>query len=386
MKKTNYLVSLLRKYIYKQLSDSESKELTDWANTNTEYKEYLNNLNQNIKTDYEDYERFYNEDKTISKRMLASIKYKTGIKSGYFRLRYFLAAASAIIILSLGIYLSLNFKDHNNHTNNEKVAVSGGDNVILRLSDGSLISLGESSSGITTKDGEVSYIGSKQSLLQLDKAQSLEIIVPARSQYQVVLSDGTKVWLNAGSSFKYPGLFNEDIRKVELLGEAYFEVAKDRNKPFIVVSDGQEVKVTGTSFNVLAYPGENETKTTLVEGEVYVYTSSNSKGKNNNQQQIRLSPGEETVYRQGEFKKHVADIAMATAWKEGNFYFKDTPFDDMIRQIARWYDLDIVYQSKIPKELFTGEMNRKVDTDVVLDFLKGSGIKAELRGKTLLIE
>ncbi|MFD1628241.1 FecR family protein [Pseudopedobacter beijingensis] len=310
MKKTNYLVSLLRKYIYKQLSDSESKELTDWANTNTEYKEYLNNLNQNIKTDYEDYERFYNEDKTISKRMLTSIKYKTGIKSGYFRLRYFLAAASAIIILSLGIYLGLNFKNHNNHTNNEKVAVSGGDNVILRLSDGSLINLGESSSGITTKDGEVSYIGSKQSLLQLDKAQSLEIIVPARSQYQVVLSDGTKVWLNAGSSFKYPGLFNGDIRKVELLGEAYFEVAKDRNKPFIVVSDGQEVKVTGTSFNVLAYPGENETKTTLVEGEVYVYTSANSKGKNNNQQQIRLSPGEEAVYSQGGFKKHVADIVL----------------------------------------------------------------------------
>ncbi len=386
MEKTNYLVSLLRKYIYKQLTNSERKELMDWANTNTEYEEYLNSLNQNIKTDYADYERFYNEDKAISKRMLASIKYKTGIKSRYFRLRYFLAAASVIIILSFGIYLGLNFKDHNNHTNNEKVAVSGGDNVILRLSDGSLLNLGESSSGITTKDGEVSYIGSKQSLLQLDKAQSLEVIVPARSQYQVVLSDGTKVWLNAGSSFKYPGLFNGDVRQVELLGEAYFEVAKDRNKPFIVMSDGQEVKVTGTSFNVLAYPGENKTKTTLVEGEVYVYKSSNSKEKSSSQKQIRLLPGEEALLIEGEFKKYQADIAMATAWIDGNFYFKDTPFDDMIRQIARWYDLDVVYQSKIPEELFTGEMNRKVDTDVVLDFLKGSGIKAELRGKTLFIE
>lgn len=385
MKKTNYLVSLLRKYIYKELSDSERKELTNWANRNTIYKDYLNNLSENIKADYSDYEDLYDENQAVSKRMLAVIKEKADVKTRSFKPGHFLAAASVLIALSFGIYFGLSIKDKSK-TKSDKLAVSKNSNkVILRLSDGSSIDLSESHGGITTKNGEVSYIGTRQSLLHLEQAQSLEIIVPARSQYQVVLADGTKVWLNAGSSFKYPSLFNEDIRKVELSGEAYFEVAKNIDKPFLVISKGQQIKVTGTTFNVSAYPEENMTRTTLIEGEVYVESSTIKEG-GVHQKQIRLSPGEETLYSQGEFRKYVADIAMATAWKEGNFYFKDTSFETMIRQIARWYDIDVVYKSKVPVELFTGEMSRKVDIDVVLDFLKGSGIRAELKDKTLFIE
>ncbi len=384
MKKTNYLVSLLRKYIYKELSGSERKELTDWANSNTVYKDYLNNLSENIKADYTDYDSLYHEDQTTSKRMLAVIKEKAGVKTRSFKPRHFLVAASVLTAVSVGIYFSLDINDKRN-IKSDKVVMSDGSKVILRLSDGSSIDLSESHGGITTKNGEVSYIGTRQSLLHLEQAQSLEIIVPARSQYQVVLADGTKVWLNAGSSFKYPSLFNEDIRKVELSGEAYFEVAKNIDKPFLVISKGQQIKVTGTTFNVSAYPEENMTRTTLIEGEVYVQSSTIKEG-GGHQKQIRLSPGEETIYSQREFKKYIADIAMATAWKEGNFYFKDTSFETMIRQIARWYDIDVVYKSKVPAELFTGEMSRKVDIDVVLDFLKGSGIRAELKDKTLFIE
>lgn len=387
MKKMNRVILLLRKYIYNELSPKEDEELQEWASSDKVYEDYISNLKSNLSKEYANYEQLDNQELIQAQhRMLSIIKTRTEPQRRYFKWNYFLAAASIVIAVSFSIYIGVNFKEKPVSNKVSNVVKPGKNNAFLRTEDGNQIDLGESYGGITTKDGEISYTEADKSLLKLGKVQNLEIVIPLGAQYQVILPDNSKVWLNAGSSLKYPSTFeNTSLRTVQLSGEAYFEVTKDKNKPFIVLSNDQKIQVTGTSFNVFAYPEEHMTKTTLVEGQVYVYKA--LKGKENSAYRpIKLSPNEESVNGQDHWNKYPVDIAMATAWKEGDFYFKNTPVDVLMRQIARWYNVKVVYKTTVPKELFTGEMSRKVDLFVVMDFLKGSGIKVSLKEDTLFVE
>ncbi|MFC3198187.1 FecR family protein [Parapedobacter deserti] len=262
----------------------------------------------------------------------------------------------------------------------------GGNRAVLRLADGRLIELSSEQNELVIGANQVAYgdgniITAHQNRRdQLSaKPQMLLLTTPNGGQYQVTLPDGTKVWLNAASSLRYPTAFVGPSREVELEGEAYFDVAHDTERAFKVLSRGQEIEVLGTEFNVSAYPDENSTYTTLVTGRVRLTASSARKS-------VMLSPQEQSIMTDGDvFKQHV-DVAPFIAWKEGYFHFDNTSLADMMKMMVRWYDIDVVYEKHIPNDRFNGTMPRDVTLQTVLEFLRVSEIKHTLRGNQLVIK
>ncbi len=262
----------------------------------------------------------------------------------------------------------------------------GGNRATLTLSDGRTVDLSSEQTGIIVGDGITYADGAKVFSQEARKSGSqeshishlLSLSTPKGGQYQITLSDGTKVWLNAASTLKYPSRFSGSERMVEVTGEAYFSISADEGRPFRVLSKGQEIDVLGTEFNINAYNGQQEIRTTLVSGAVKVRSP---------QQVVVLKPGEQSMADgYGRLTSQAVDVDLAVAWKSGVFYFKRTPFEEMIQQVARWYDIEIVYKRGIPKETFSGKINRDASLSSVLDFMKGSGIRFRMIGDKLMIE
>lgn len=203
---------------------------------------------------------------------------------------------------------------------------------------------------------------------------------PVGGIYQLILQDGSKVWLNSSSSIRYPTEFTDKERSVEISGEAYFEIVKNAAKPFIVkVNNLAEVKVLGTHFNVNAYTDEAEVKTTLLEGAVNISQGNKSS---------TLSPGQQAQINQSGFIKRVdnVDLDEAVAWKNGNFLFNSATLPAVLRQAARWYDLEIVYEGKVPPDKFSGQIPRSVNLSSLLKWMQWSDVHFKLEEKKLIIK
>lgn len=246
----------------------------------------------------------------------------------------------------------------------------GGSKAVLTLADGSTIVLDSAKNGTLIRqgtvdiskpeDGQLAYNtgapGAKEVLYNI-------IATPRGGEYALQLADGSKVWINAASSLRFPTAFNGDERRVELTGEAYFEVAGDPGKPFKVIVNGIEVAVLGTHFNINAYTDESSIKTTLVEGAVKV---------TGEHQSLLLSPGQQAqVDKAGEMtliKK--ANLDVATAWKNGRFEFEDNSITSVMQQIQRWYNVAVVYDGKIPDIRFSGAISRQENVSKVLTMLE----------------
>ncbi|MET6996334.1 FecR domain-containing protein [Chitinophaga defluvii] len=246
----------------------------------------------------------------------------------------------------------------------------GGSKAVLTLADGSTIVLDSAKNGTLIRqgtvdiskpeDGQLAYNtgapGAKEVLYNI-------IATPRGGEYALQLADGSKVWINAASSLRFPTAFNGDERRVELTGEAYFEVAGDPGKPFKVIVNGIEVAVLGTHFNINAYTDESSIRTTLVEGAVKV---------TGEHQSLLLSPGQQAqVDKAGEMtliKK--ANLDVATAWKNGRFEFEDNSITSVMQQIQRWYNVAVVYDGKIPDIRFSGAISRQENVSKVLSMLE----------------
>lgn len=246
----------------------------------------------------------------------------------------------------------------------------GGSKAVLTLADGSTIVLDSAKNGTLIRqgtvdiskpeDGQLAYNtgapGAKEVLYNV-------IATPRGGEYALQLADGSKVWINAASSLRFPTAFNGDERRVELTGEAYFEVAGDPGKPFKVIVNGIEVAVLGTHFNINAYTDESSIRTTLVEGAVKV---------TGEHQSLLLSPGQQAqVDKAGEMiliKK--ANLDVATAWKNGRFEFEDNSITSVMQQIQRWYNVAVVYDGKIPDIRFSGAISRQENVSKVLSMLE----------------
>ena len=300
-------------------------------------------------------------------------------------------AASLLVFFSTGIFLFTQY----HKPLQQRVAVNtqlkndiapGGNKAILTLSNGSTIVLTGAKNGklasqggiviSKTADGQIRYAdspnNSSSKILAYNTATT-----PRGGQYQFILSDGTKVWLNSSSSIKYPVAFIGDERKVELTGEAYFEVAHNAKKPFRVVSNGQTVEVLGTHFNINAYSDENVIKTTLLEGSVKVSTPGGISV---------IKPGEQAQLKNGNISiTSDVDLDAAVAWKNGLFHFDDNNIEAVMRQLARWYDVDIKYEGQMPQRLFSGEISRNVNASQILDILSFKKIHYKIDGKTIII-
>lgn len=187
---------------------------------------------------------------------------------------------------------------------------------------------------------------------------------PKGGGYTIGLSDGTSVRLNAASKFRFPPSFNGNKRIVYLEGEAFFDVARDENKPFIVITSGLSVDVLGTKFNVKAYNGDEEISTTLVSGSVKIIS--------NNKDDLYLEPNEQSIFDKSKntIVKHKVDLSSTLAWMNGRFIFKDERLENILKQISRWYDVDVVYDDiKFKNYRFTGDIDRFKDIGVIISML-----------------
>ncbi|RXQ90957.1 DUF4974 domain-containing protein [Ancylomarina salipaludis] len=262
----------------------------------------------------------------------------------------------------------------------------------LILADGNILSLDEEDKEdeIKEKDGTViSNTGSslvyKANVNTKPKELSYNsLVVPRGGEYQLELEDGTKVWINSESRLRYPTQFPKDRRTVLLEGEAYFEVSKDKNRPFVVKTQGADIRVLGTSFNVSSYSDEEDIRTTLVEGSVVVMDSQNH-SKN-----VLLSPGYQAVYSKGmkglEGKK--VNVDLFTSWKDGKFIFQESSLSDIMNRVSRWYDVKVFYQSNdVEKLRFTGSLKRYDHLDRLLRMLeKTKEVHFVVGEKTITVE
>ncbi len=190
------------------------------------------------------------------------------------------------------------------------------------------------------------------------------ISTPRGGQYEVVLSDGTKVWLNAQSSIRFPSAFKGNIREVEVSGEAYFEVEENSRKPFRVIANNLTVEVLGTHFNMMAYKNEPVSTVTLLEGAVKVKTG---------RQHMTLAPGQQAQLNgQGQLRKNEqADLQGILAWKNNQFWFNDDDIQTVMRKIERWYDIDVVIKGNIPQH-FVGTIPRNINISKVFHVLQAT--------------
>lgn len=288
------------------------------------------------------------------------------------------AAAVLLIFFSVGILLFRDGKSTNKgHVDYAELIQPGGNKAILTLSNGTKVVLdGKSNADIAEQngikikkkeDGLLEYVQLSSPVTDNQFSTIFNTIeTPKGGQYRIVLNDGTVVWLNAASQLRYPLQFKGAERRVELIGEGYFEVAHNAAKPFIVVTAKQEVQVLGTHFNINAYTDEDEIKTTLLEGSVKV---TSKQGKKQTGQKY-LRPGEQSVLMDDSWSVKEVDAATQIDWKNGRFIFKDEDLKSVMRKLARWYDIEVDYASSMGENLnFSGKISRSKTLKEVLRIL-----------------
>lgn len=305
---------------------------------------------------------------------------------------HYAVAASIAIALSSAFYF---YTSRNPVTDRktERVAniAPGTNKATLTLSNGKVITLDTATEGeiarqagiviSKTQNGQLVY-----DILKAQKDQSTgdltynTIATPRGGQYQVNLPDGTKIWLNAASSLKYPAVFNGKQRRVELSGEAYFEVAKDKSHPFIVATDRQEVQVLGTHFNVNSYTDEVATKTTLLEGSVQVSVLGTSN------EGLVLKPGQQALLRSNSLNLYAVDTEETVAWKNGYFQFNEADLGSIMRQLSRWYNVDVTFESKPSTDLFHFRVPRNMSLTDLQKIFETNGINFKIEGRTLIVK
>jgi ferric-dicitrate binding protein FerR (iron transport regulator) len=306
------------------------------------------------------------------------------LKTAWFRF-----AAASLIIMAVGGYLWYVNVDREAQkklvTTVDKQIIPGGNKAMLTLSDGSTIVLDSAATGTLTTQGNVAVMKLANGQIAYKPeggTGSNEVLMntmhtPRGGQYRLMLPDGTQAWLNAASSVTYPVAFTGNERKVQVTGEVYFEVAKRKKMPFIVqLKDGAEIKVLGTHFNVNAYSNEPAMRTTLLEGSVKVSLGTQS---------ALLQPGQQAVVKNSiQVQKQVA-MEQVMAWKNGLFNFEDAALDEIMRQLERWYDIEIVYEGKVPQIELAGKLTRDVSLNDLLPALGKMGVHYKLEARKLTI-
>ncbi|WP_343673920.1 FecR domain-containing protein [Chitinophaga sp.] len=301
--------------------------------------------------------------------------------------KLYAVAATLLALLVTGIF----FFTNNSHPAQKLQATTpthtitpGSNKATLTLADGSQISLDSASNGAIAHQGNVQVIklNNGQLAYKADATATNELhynslVTPRGGQFMIILPDGSKVWLNAATTLRYPTAFRGKSREVQLRGEAYFEIAPNAQMPFTVKVNNMEVKVLGTHFNIMGYPDENSIQTTLLEGTVQV---------RHNAASIRLNPGQQ-AFLQGEnmtVKKDI-DVDEIVAWKHGYFHFNHESLPGVMRQISRWYDVEVIYEANIPEREFGGKIERNSSLNDVLKILELSNVHYKIKERKIII-
>lgn len=378
------LSELTGKYLHNQISPEEYKEFWLLLNERSETGT-LDGALQEIWKSAAEMPPLVADETWAAKFQEAKDKLKAGSESGKLLdmqsrsvKRYWWAAAAIILVLLLSSVFFFNEQNEQplaeakNQVNQQFDQLPGGDKAILTLADGRQIILDSAGNGLVARQGNTEIIKNQDGQLSYsfsggnaDTVPYNLLKTPRGGQYKLILPDGSKVWLNAASSLRYPVAFTGTERRVEITGEAYFEIAKDITKPFRVRLNQLEVEVLGTHFNINAYDDEESVRTTLLEGKVKITAAG---------QQQFLAPGQQGQLAAGGKLKISNDVNLeeTVAWKDGNFQFENSDIKSVMRQLARWYDVDVTYKGNVTKH-FIGGISRNVKLSQVLLMLQQTG-------------
>lgn len=385
MQESLRIAELISKWLQNELTVPEQDELEEWKTKSEKNKQLFDEL-----TDEKNIEKAMQWFRELdTKRALQKVKAKIGIKEKkIFPLRSFLLAASMIGIIAITalVFFRLN-KDNFSSELSKAVKASdvapGGNKATLQFADGTIISLNGKENGLLRNEKGTEVFKSAEGELAYHSTDSVNTVTefnvlstPAGGQYAVQLPDGTKAWLNASSSLKYPVSFSSNERRVEASGEVYFEVKKEK-AVFVVESGDRSIKVLGTHFNVSAYPDENFT-TVLLEGSIRIRSGNDS---------ATLKPGQQAMVNRKinvSAPEHPDD---AIAWKNGFFQFTRTGIRDIMKQLARWYDIEVVYEAAFSNASFTATVSRNENVSIILKRLeKAGGIHFTIEGKLVTVK
>ncbi|MBD1432501.1 FecR domain-containing protein [Sphingobacterium sp. DN00404] len=378
------ITDLIKKMLDGDITPQERDDLHSWAEKSEQRSKFLHRvLHEDLlwediciwfELEFLDQEVWNSRlEDSVLQKISQSKKSRRQINLRLYRHLVPYAAAILIITLfSIGVY---HYRDSvTSPTNRENMEAMidiepGKDRASLTLADGRIVELSGEKEGIVMGSQLTYADGAAVTAGHLQNTDVVTISVPRGGKYQVTLSDGTAVWLNADSKLKYPIRFTPKSRVVELEGEAYFDVAKMESEsghvPFLVKSATQTIEVLGTQFNLKAYGDEVSCTTTLVEGSVLLKTS---------QGNMKLKPGEQGIYEANELKKTNVNVEEFAAWKDNKFVFNETPLSDAMAQISRWYDIEVIYKGSNKQTYFYGEISRTKKISEVLAILKEGGV------------
>ncbi len=375
-----------------------------WANTsNTEDRKQLSAWMQRASYDeLEDMMDFYEEymgsqpaaapfsehlHQSIEKRLDAWEKTAAPINNQVLSMHFWKVAAAAIFLLGVAWFLLKPIQSSQEQSialiepGSKNDVPAGTDRAFLQLSDGRTIELnGQHASELSNEtaarlDTANAIIAFSANISAIDTT-TYQVSTPKGGKFQLLLPDNTKVWLNAESSIRFPKVFKQTERRVQITGEAYFEVAENKSAPFNVEVNELEVKVLGTHFNVNAFPEEDAVTTTLLEGAVQLKSNHNT---------AILKPGFQAVLANNQLQVAAANTGNAVAWKNGLFAFEKSPVKKIMQQFERWYEVEVHYEGEVPAQYFTGEFSRSFTLAQSLRILAYSGLRFKIEEKKIIV-
>jgi ferric-dicitrate binding protein FerR (iron transport regulator) len=398
MRRSERIGELLFRFIRQELSPEDERELNEWRAVSPENEAFFQEATdpENIRRDLAE---MYASKDEVARKIRERYPDFPVEKEDVFAdgkrkisLSIMIKVAATILLFGIGYLFYNRFHESKKLPADQMAKVQnniiqpGGNRALLILSNGDSLAIDRMADGKLSSDGSVSiekkdsgelvYSGNGSSS---DMSTAYNILqTPRGGQFSIVLSDGTRIWLNAASRLHYPSYFSGNERRVELTGEAYFEVAKNPKAPFHVVSGKTEVEVLGTHFDVAAYPDEEAVSTTLIEGRVRV---------KKDQKELILNPGQEALaFEQGPIQLIPdADTQTIIAWKEGKTVFKNASIQSIMRAISRWYDVDVVFEGELPNRQFTGSLPRNTNLSELLTVLEKNNIHFHVEGRRITV-
>ena len=353
------------------LSPEEESIFDAWYSESDAHRAYFDRVQKNYLQDL---------DAIDMEKAWEAVEAKISPKKRSIKYYVYAAAAGAAVLIGITYFT---FTAETIHAPENRTPAQG---VVLTLSDGTQVVLSDHKNGVIASqkhavitqdnEGQIRYEGNNKKTE--GKAVYNTLSTPNGETFQITLPDGTRVWMNAGSSLKYPTYFQGSERSVVLTGEAYFEAAHNEAMPFKVLSNGQQVEVMGTHFNVRAYPNEPVFKTTLLEGKIKITQGDNA---------ALVKPGQQIIVSADKhsMKTREVNAELSLAWKNRLFYFENARYDEIMREIERWYDVDVIYKGKIPDQRFEGAIQKDLKLNQVLKMLESRDIHFKISGKEVIV-
>ena len=381
------ICQLIAKQFWEGLSDHEKQELQEWIQASPDNSTLYDELVRRERV-----RQYIEKRESIDvRKYMAVCERELGLGGKRRMIHWLWGYAAAIFVLCVvGIGIWMNEREEVGVTEIAQTTIEPGKaKALLILGDGREIELSNRNVNKALEESGIVIVNDSSRIEYSrntgggDKEVMNKIIVPTGGEYNLILSDGTWVYLNAESVITYPQKFVGEKREVTLEGEAYFQVTASKERPFVVKTKDMDVLVTGTEFNVKAYPDESNVQTTLLRGKVAVFAGIDKKEK------IEIKPNQQAEWSRENVKLQVREVDsdLFVAWKNGHFIFRQDRLENIMKTLARWYDMEVVYLDESIKNMaFAGKLDRSEDITPILNVLRATDkLTVEVNGKRIVL-